>query len=163
MGWTRADHGDVEAPQRSEDPLCLDDPFQSLIYTPVLSIRLWLQALHPCLKKIINNNKNTDQYNLWVALKVGTWCRLKRDFLMYCCLKCCHIVLTVRALGNSEMPPEWCVSLPRLWQLFVLFHHAKLSEHHKACLYLWWDLGLVQEIGQVYLPQHVSLCFLPLA
>lgn len=51
MSGSRSQHGDVEAPQWSEDPLCPDDPFQSLIHTLVLCVRVRLQALHPCLKK----------------------------------------------------------------------------------------------------------------
>lgn len=107
------------------------------------------------------SEKNRHIFTLRVALKAGSWCRPKHDFLMYCSLQWWHIVLTISVLGSSGVLTEWCVSLPRLWQPFVLLHHAKLAGHHKACLYLRWDL--VQEIGQVYLPQHVPMCFLPLA
>lgn len=54
MGGPRSHHGDVEAPQRSEDPLRLDDPFQGFIHALVLCIGVRLQTLHPCLwNKII--------------------------------------------------------------------------------------------------------------
>lgn len=49
MGRPRPQHGDIKASQRSEDPLCLDDPLQSLVHSPVLCIRVRLQTLHPCL------------------------------------------------------------------------------------------------------------------
>lgn len=38
MGRSSPQHGDIKASQWSEDPLCLDDPLQSLIHSPVLCI-----------------------------------------------------------------------------------------------------------------------------
>lgn len=61
-----------------------------------------------------------------------------------------HIVLTARVLGSGQAAAEWCVSLPRLGQLFVLLRHAKLSGLHKACFYLRWDVGLVREISSIF-------------
>lgn len=46
----------------------------------------------------------------------------------------------VRRLRDVCLPQGWC---GRLWQLFVLLHHAELSGHHKACFYLRGRSGAV--------------------
>lgn len=51
VGRASPQHGDVEAPQGSEETLCLDDPSQGLVYAAVLSLRVWPQTLHPGLEK----------------------------------------------------------------------------------------------------------------
>lgn len=67
VGGSGPHHGDVEAPQRPEDPFCLDDPLQGLVHALVLSVRLRLQALHPSLaagKKTKTNIKPNAVFSL---------------------------------------------------------------------------------------------------
>ena len=49
VGGAGTEHGDVQPPQWSEQPLSLDDPLQGLVDPTVLGLGIWLQALHPGL------------------------------------------------------------------------------------------------------------------
>ena len=49
VGGAGSQHGDVQPPQRSEQPLRLDDPLQGLVDPAVLGLGVRLQALHPGL------------------------------------------------------------------------------------------------------------------
>lgn len=85
------------------------------------------------------------------------------------CIVPCHIFLTVRVLGSSEVLTERCVSLLKLLleeAVAALCFPPTMQSHVETTKHVFIILiylGLAQEIGHVYLPQHVPMCFLPLA
>lgn len=125
MGRPRSNHSDVETSQRPEDPLSPDDPFQSLVHTLVLCIWVRLQALHPCLKKIIKIAYHLFQHNSYI-IQLRSWYERTSVALKsapdisqiiaigHICPCKCYIFLTVSAPG-SVTAWVWVISIsPRL-------------------------------------------------
>lgn len=136
MGRSCPQHGDIKASQWSKDPLCLDDLLQSLIHSPVLCIRVWLQTLHPCLWK---------QEHILTSIILKSRATVS---IRSCC--CAAIKLLVESERGMLISND-------------IFVHFNMPSYLDITNHFITSIGLVREIGQTHLCHNVHMDFLPLA